>query len=203
MASVIRWEDVERALALRPAERIEDPGSARAAVALMLRAGRAGLELLFMHRAEHPEDPWSGQMSFPGGRAEPEDPDLRATALREAQEETGVAPERLRDLGALDELRARSGQGILPLVISPHVFRLDGSVELRPNAEVQSLLWLSLDALLGDHHRSTLDYPSPRGVVKLPCLRVEGRVIWGLTYRMFSNLQELLAGAGARIGAPA
>jgi 8-oxo-dGTP pyrophosphatase MutT (NUDIX family) len=203
MSPVIGWSDLERALDLRPPERIDDPGSARAGVAVILRQDGPGLELLFMHRAEHPQDPWSGQMGFPGGRAEPGDPDLRSTALRETWEETGIAPDRVRELGRLDELRARSREGVLPLTISPWVFRLDGPVELRPNAEVQSLLWLPLDALLSDRHRSTLDYPGPRGVVRLPCLRVGGRVIWGLTYRMFGNLEQLLDEAGVRVEASA
>lgn len=203
MSEVIGWEDVERALARRVPESIDDPESSRAGVALILRERDAGLELLFMHRAEHPDDPWSGQMSFPGGREEPGDPDLRFTALRETHEETGIAPDAVRELGRLDELRARSGQGILPLTIAPWVFRLTEAVELRPNAEVQSLLWLSLDALVSDRHRSTLDYAAPQGPVRLPCLRVEERVIWGLTFRMFSNLEELLRGDGARAEASA
>jgi len=200
---MVSWSDLERALARRPHERIDDPGSSRAGVALILRRGERGLELLFMHRAEHPGDPWSGQMSFPGGREEQDDPDLRFTALRETEEETGIDPALVRDLGRLDELRARSHQGILPLTISPWVFRLDAHVELRPNAEVQSLLWLPLEDLLGPTHRSTLDYATPRGEVALPCLRVAGRVIWGLTFRMFSNLQELLAETGVRMEASA
>lgn len=200
---MIGWGDVERALAHRAPGRIDDPESARAGVALILREAASGLELLFMHRAEHPDDPWSGQMSFPGGREEPGDPDLRFTALRETHEETGIAPGALRELGRLDELRARSRQGILPLTISPWVFRLTEATRLRPNAEVQSLLWLSLDALVSGRHRSSFDYAAPRGRVRLPCLRVEGRVIWGLTFRMFGNLEELLAGTRSRAEASA
>src|SRR5687767_9515898 len=61
------WDDVRRALASRPSEPVTPALSSRAAVALILRDGKAGIELLFIRRAEHPQDPWSGQMAFPGG----------------------------------------------------------------------------------------------------------------------------------------
>src|SRR5258706_15931093 len=65
------WTDVRTALAARAPAQVTDPPSSRAAVALILRDGPQGIEVLFIRRAEHPQDPWSGQMAFPGGRAEP------------------------------------------------------------------------------------------------------------------------------------
>ncbi|HXB54963.1 MAG TPA: CoA pyrophosphatase, partial [Vicinamibacteria bacterium] len=65
------WDDVRRALALRPPTQVAEPAASRAAVALILREAARGLELLFIRRAEHDGDPWSGQVGFPGGRAEP------------------------------------------------------------------------------------------------------------------------------------
>ncbi|HEX9187840.1 MAG TPA: NUDIX domain-containing protein, partial [Vicinamibacteria bacterium] len=101
------WEDLASALAGR-AHRVVEGGAARAAVALVLRDGvPAGPELLVIRRAEHEQDPWSGHMGFPGGRAEPSDPSPEATAVRETLEETGL--DLARDgsrLGALDEMKA-------------------------------------------------------------------------------------------------
>jgi 8-oxo-dGTP pyrophosphatase MutT (NUDIX family) len=80
----------------------------------MLREGPAGLELLFIRRAEHEADPWSGQMGFPGGRAEAGDTDLKQTAIRETLEEIGI--DLARDgafLGPLDEVRNLAGRGLL------------------------------------------------------------------------------------------
>jgi 8-oxo-dGTP pyrophosphatase MutT (NUDIX family) len=86
----LTWARIEAALLSRPPARVAEAVSARAAVALILREGTNGLELLFIRRADHPQDPWSGQMAFPGGRAEPGEEDLKATAVRETAEEIGV-----------------------------------------------------------------------------------------------------------------
>jgi 8-oxo-dGTP pyrophosphatase MutT (NUDIX family) len=188
------WDDVRRALASRLPVRVADEVGRRAAVALVLRDGPAGVELLFIRRAEHPEDPWSGQMAFPGGRSEPGDTDLRATATRETEEEIGVDLAREADyLGALDEVRAMARLRPVDLAIAPFVFRLRGPATLRPNHEVRSLHWIALDELVREERRSVMDYPAPGSTLQFPCLRVEDVVIWGLTYRMFLGLQERFA----------
>ena len=105
--SRLTWSRIEAALSARPSARVAEAVAARAAVALILREGARGLEILFIRRAEHPHDPWSGQMAFPGGRAEPGEEDLRATAVRETAEEIGVDLETAAQcLGILDEVRA-------------------------------------------------------------------------------------------------
>jgi 8-oxo-dGTP pyrophosphatase MutT (NUDIX family) len=191
---VSHWDRLARALLRRPAERTGGDGP-RAAVALVFREGAAGrLELLFIRRAEHEKDPWSGHVGFPGGRAEPGDPGLEATAVRETFEETGLDLARDGEgLGALDEVKALARGRPVDLVISPFVFRLRERLDGAPSHEVVSLHWLPLERLLATEARSTLPYTHEGAVLELPCLRIDGLVIWGLTYRMFENLREALA----------
>jgi 8-oxo-dGTP pyrophosphatase MutT (NUDIX family) len=187
----VGWPDIRAALLSRPSQRVVEPVTARAAVAVVLRDGPGAIEILFIRRSEHPADPWSGQMAFPGGRAEPADPDLRGTALRETREEIGIdLAADAEYLGALDEVRAMARMRPLDLAISPFVFRLHADAAPALSQEVRSLHWLPLDDLLGPSRRSTMDYQHQGDTLQFPCLRVEELVIWGLTYRMFMSFQE-------------
>jgi 8-oxo-dGTP pyrophosphatase MutT (NUDIX family) len=190
----LSWERIEAALASRPPARVTETVEARAAVALILRDGAAGLEILFIRRSEHPQDPWSGQMAFPGGRAEPGE-DLEATAIRETAEEIGVRLDTDAEcLGILDEVRAMARMRPMSLTILPFVFRHRGRFEPTLSGEVRSVHWILLDDLLAAERRSVMEYAHQGETLQFPCLRVEDLVIWGLTYRMFVAFQERAAG---------
>ncbi len=191
------WEDLARALSRHAPLRV-GRSTPRAAVALVFRDGAAGgLELLFIRRAEHEKDPWSGHMGFPGGREEADDRDLEATAVRETLEETGLdLAEDGERLGALDEVKALARGRPVDLVIAPFVFRLRRRLEGAPSHEVVSLHWLPLERVAAPEARSLLQYQYEESVLELPCLRIDGLVIWGLTYRMFESLRLILGEAG-------
>jgi 8-oxo-dGTP pyrophosphatase MutT (NUDIX family) len=175
----------------------------RAAVAAVLREAGYGLELLFVRRAEDPNDRWSGQMAFPGGRSEPGDLDLVATAVRETAEEIGLDLRAQGELlGGLDEVHALARGRPVDLSIAPYVFRLRGKAHLTLSPEITSLHWLPLDDLLGERHRATFEYVHEGTVLRLPCLRVGEVVIWGLTFRMFTSLRDALVPGGAAGPAP-
>ena len=194
----VTWDLVHDALRLRKPARVEEPVATRAAVAAILRGTEETLELLFMRRAELEGDPWSGHISFPGGRAEPGEENPLQTAVRETEEETGIDLGRDAELlGPLDEIRAMARGRPVDLSIAPFVFRLLTSVNGTPNHEVVSLHWLPLARLLDGECRSTMEYEHEGTTLEAPCLRIDELVIWGLTYRMFDNLRQLVEAAAA------
>jgi 8-oxo-dGTP pyrophosphatase MutT (NUDIX family) len=196
----VLFPDVESALVQRPPAPVEEAVSSRAAVAVILReeGEGKGIEVLFIRRAEHEHDPWSGHVGFPGGRAEPGDADLRATARRETVEEVGIDLERdAFHLGGLDHVRAMARGRPVDLAIAPFVFRLRRPVEARLSPEVTSVHWLSLDALLAPEAHGRFEYRYDGRAIDLPCLRLGGLLIWGLTYRMFAGLRDRLAARAA------
>jgi 8-oxo-dGTP pyrophosphatase MutT (NUDIX family) len=170
---------------VRPLAR--ETGRRQAAVALVLREDDP-LDLLLIKRATNPRDPWSGHMALPGGRLEPGDLDLRATAVRETHEETGLLLDTASTyLGRLPNLEPVSRQ-IPPVSVSPHVFLAPGRVEaVVASHEVASTHWVPLDTLLHPDTVGEVQIPIPGGPRAFPCYRVEGQVVWGMTYRILTD----------------
>ena len=167
----------------------------RAAVSVILRelAESSGPEVLLMRRATSTRDPWSGHMSFPGGRHEKEDADLLATAQRETLEEVGLdltaegAP-----LGRLDDIEAVARGLRTGMIIRPHVFEVPAHAELRGNYEVAELVWAPLRPLVSGERNATYDYEVGGRSLKLPAYDVDGRIVWGLTHQMLASFFQLL-----------
>jgi 8-oxo-dGTP pyrophosphatase MutT (NUDIX family) len=171
-----------------------DPPTRRAAVAALLRPGEDGLQVLLMRRAAHPQDPWSGHVSLPGGGHEEHDDDLLATAVRETHEEVGVGLHASAHLLCQLEPVIAVGRGrVLPMDITPFVFLASEPVQAGLSEEAVETFWLPLGpAVAGEfdgqhiwHQRGT-----PH---ESPCWTYEGRTIWGLTYRM---LRRMLTAGG-------
>jgi len=167
------------------------PEARPAAVALILVEDTNGLEALFIRRAERADDPWSGQVALPGGRHEPGDRDLLATAIRETQEETGVDLAAAERLGALDDLYPRTPT-LPPVVVRPFVFALERRVVLVPSDEVQRAFWLPLQRLTDPAVRREVTL-TVQGVERtFPAYLVaDDALIWGLTERILTPFLHL------------
>lgn len=166
-------------------------GERFASVAIVLRDGANGVETLLIRRAQIEGDPWSGHMAFPGGRHDRTDPDLLATAIRETREEVGLDLEACAAyLGRLELLPAIAKGRLVGLTIAPFVFQLTDTVTLEPNHEVMEALWAPLADLASGAHETVVRYGVEGSQIELPAWDVEGRVVWGLTYRMLQALLE-------------
>lgn len=160
----------------------------------MVGQGVGGAEraLLLIERATSEGDPWSGHMALPGGRRDPGDASLLATAIRETREETAIdLLETGRLLGRLSTVAPRNPR-LPPLTVVPFVFELTTGVQPRPRAaEVAEVVWAPIEPLRHASARSTYRHPEYR--LSFPAFDVGGRTVWGLTHRI---LAEFLARTG-------
>ena len=159
-----------------------------AAVLVPIIARPEGYTVLFTRRTEHLKS-HSGQISFPGGRAEPGDPSPQHTALREAQEEIGLAPSRVEVLGELAEYNTRTGFRVTPVI-----GLIQAPLEVVPDArEVDEVFEVPLSFLLdpANHRRESRQIGAR--MASFYVIEHQGRVIWGATAGMLVNLYRRLA----------
>lgn len=160
-----------------------------AAVLVPIVAHSGGLTVVFTQRTSHLKA-HSGQVSFPGGRAEPHDLTPESTALRETEEEIGLPTSRVEVLARLPDYHTRTGFRVTPvvgLVLPP--------LDLRPDPrEVQEVFEVPLGFLLdpGNYRRETRELQGNR--VSYYVIQFGERRIWGATAGMLVNLHRHVTG---------
>jgi 8-oxo-dGTP pyrophosphatase MutT (NUDIX family) len=191
---VIVLDAVRLALSAHRPRRESPAGANPAAVALVLVPGPDGLETVFIRRAVRAGDPWSGQVALPGGRRDPVDVDLEATAIRETREELAVDLVRAERLGALDDIRPRT-QLLPPVFVRPFIFALPDRPRLTPSPEVQSAFWAPLARFLLPGVRRDVTLPVPGGERTFPAYVLGEDVIWGMTEGILSSFMTVISAA--------
>ena len=176
-----------RAALLDPAEatRLVVPGAKESAVLVPLFCDAGGeLHAVFTERRADLRR-HAGEISFPGGRREPGDADLIATALRETHEEIGLPPERVELLGALQP----TPTFVTNYAIYPFVGLMEaGFAWVIAEAEVGRVLELPVAALRSGHSRPRL---IRRGLpFRTDAYDVAGHRVWGATARIVADLLE-------------
>jgi 8-oxo-dGTP pyrophosphatase MutT (NUDIX family) len=191
---MIHLADLRRALAAHVPQVVEGTDKTRAAVAVVLCQDSDGLRLLFIERARHEGDPWSGHIAFPGGRLEEGDSDLRRTAERETLEEIGLDLGGAGYLGRLDDLTGAT----LPVLVSAFAYAVEEPCRFRLSAEVRHAFWCALEDLLDPKRHGEHTFQWRGRQRRLPAIDLLGPgrpLLWGITYRFTARLLEL-AGHG-------
>jgi 8-oxo-dGTP pyrophosphatase MutT (NUDIX family) len=164
-----------------------------AAVALILReTPDDDLELLFIERAKRADDPWSGQIAFPGGRRDPGDATLEDTAVRETREEVGI--DLRRDgaiVSALDEIRPRTIV-LPPVIVRPYAATTSAEATPGPPEEIAGHFWAPLDAILDPAASRETEIVVRQGPLMVPAIHFDGHIIWGMTERILRGFEEVV-----------
>ncbi|MGH1408190.1 MAG: CoA pyrophosphatase [Aeromonas sp.] len=171
-----------------PAHRLAIGGLSPAAVLIPVVMRDKGLSVLLTRRSPRLRH-HGGQISFPGGRQDPGDENLIATALRETEEELGIPPRLIEVIGTLNPLNTVSRFEVLPVL-----GLLDGNYPLIPNAdEVEYAFEVPLTHLLDRRNHLPLTIVRGGKPHTLYWISWHQHFIWGATASMIHQLAQHLA----------
>lgn len=188
---MISLEGIQTVLADHQPELSQATDGKHASVALILRNGSQGPEVLFIRRAEHEGDPWSGDVAFPGGRVEKKDENPRKAAERETLEEIGLDLEKAAFLGQIDDIQG----AYLPVRISCYAYCLNETPQLKHNYEVVNSFWIPISTLQAPERNRTARFTYRNHTKSHPIIDLDGfseRFLWGITYRLLQQFLELV-----------
>ena len=130
----------------------------------------------------------AGQIAFPGGKREKEDADLIQTALREAQEEIGIAANTVEILGQLSTVYVQ----ISDFLITPVVGWLNELPEIViDSSEVDEVIFIPLVDLADSVNMCEKEMETRTGRIKVPGYEINGCFIWGATAMMLAELVDI------------
>lgn len=176
----------------RPAA-VTPPSDAKEAgvMALFFPKDTAWHLTLIQRKNDNPNDRHGGQISFPGGKRDASDTDLRDTALRETEEEVGVPAAHIQVLGELTELYIP----VSNFLVKPYVGYVTQTPTFNPQwQEVEQVLEVAWAQLQDNSNRVKTDLQlHPQLTIKgVPCFRIGEHVIWGATAMMISELLDVV-----------
>jgi len=188
-------EEIRRALAAREKQVISAEGLTRSAVLIPLFEKDGRCHIIFTRRTDHLHH-HRGQISFPGGGCHPEDHSMLETALRESREEIGLKESDVEILGEMDDAATiTSLYHIVPFVgVIPYPY------DFKPDKfEVSEIFSIAVDDLINKAVRKSENYTFGDMKIEMFSYELDGRVIWGATAWMLSQLIDIIGPvSGAR-----
>ncbi len=171
-----------------------NPSLPKSAVLVALTNCTENPELILTRRAMHlSRNP--GEVCFPGGKWEAHDASLLVTALRETQEEIGLAPEQVAVLGSLKPLVARTG-----LNVAPFVGLIDENLLLQPTSdELDRVFKVPLRYFMEQNNVTPYLYVYQGAELSFPSFVYEGYTIWGLTAYIIVDMINSVYDAGIEL----
>ena len=169
---------------------LDAPATAKkSAVLLLFYPEESGVFFPLIKRPSYP-GAHSGQVSFPGGKVEPNDPDLVYTALREAEEEIGIDAGKVEVLGRLTDLYIPTSN----FLVSPVLGFLEEKPRFVPELrEVERIIPTAISTVGQPQVRQRTTIPIGEGrQLNTPYFALDGEVVWGATAMILSELLQLL-----------
>ena len=150
-------------------------------------------EIIFTQRSSHLST-HSGEVSFPGGKADKTDPSLFDTALRESNEEINLNSKDVTELGKLNYLISRH-----KIEVNPFIASVDHPQALQPNEEIQEIFTVPLDFLLDPKNIQRENIERHGSVWLVPTWNIKDQKIWGLTAMITVNFLNVCFDANIEI----
>ena len=150
-------------------------------------------EIIFTQRSSHLST-HSGEVSFPGGKADKIDPSLFDTALRESNEEINLNSKDVTELGKLNYLISRH-----KIEVNPFIASVDQPQALQPNEEIQEIFTVPLDFLLDPNNIQRENIERHGSVWLVPTWNIKDQKIWGLTAMITVNFLNVCFDANIEI----
>jgi 8-oxo-dGTP pyrophosphatase MutT (NUDIX family) len=187
-------EDIKYKLNLHNSEKPSGQPQASVLIAI-LNYGKyiESPEIIFTQRSSHLST-HSGEVSFPGGKADKIDPSLFDTALRESNEEINLNSKDVTELGKLNYLISRH-----KIEVNPFIASVDLPQALQPNEEIQEIFTVPLDFLLDPNNIQRENIERHGSVWLVPTWNIKDQKIWGLTAMITVNFLNVCFDANIEI----
>ena len=180
-------DHIRRVIAENPHHRIDDPSLTPAGVMLLVFP-KNGDHCILLQKRSSRVDSHKGEISFPGGKRDPDDDTMLDTALRETHEEMGIDPQDVEVLGALDQTATTTG-----FCTSPFAGTIPYPYDFNPSEEeVAEVLEVPVSSLLDSANRRDEIRVSRGDLQYAPAFAYDGHIIFGATARILQRFLEML-----------